>query len=249
MIKRLLLAVTISILNPVVLFAQDSVCISGCVTDFNNNPLDSVLVSIKNKKFEEIYSTKTDIDGRYSMNVAKGNYYCLYAVKPSEYFKTKLEYWTWNVPAFTDLEINPQYDRMEIYGINAFEPQVTPQETYMVYFRPMSLRKVLKLSDLKNRKGFEEKAIANSDTIDIAPKIITPEELTVCMNGHKTEVLNVSRMPVYGRGSYYYGYVIQIKKPEKNSSMVPKYDYITITLLSKETHEQGRGDCFIKRIE
>jgi len=51
------------------------------------------------------------------------------------------------------MEINPQYDRMEIYGINVFEPQVTPQETYMLYFRPMSLAKTLAIVDRQKVDG------------------------------------------------------------------------------------------------
>ncbi len=96
--------------------------ISGQVTDFNNNPIDSVSIHLKDRNFRNLYSTLTDKNG-----------------------KTKLEYWTWNVPVYKNLEINPQYDKIEIYGINVFEPQVTPQNTYIIYFRPMSLSKSLKI--------------------------------------------------------------------------------------------------------
>ena len=141
-------------------FTQETVRIYGRVTDFNDNPIDSVTVRVKNKKFENLYETITDSKGYFSMNVLKDAYSSIYAIKLVDYGKTKLEYWAWNIPAFNDLEINPKYERMEIYGVNAFEPQVGPFETYMVYFRPMSLTKSLELQGKGSKKELEKKAIA-----------------------------------------------------------------------------------------
>jgi hypothetical protein len=117
-------ALILSIFITCTLSAQEKATLSGRVTDFEGNPIDSVSVRLKNKQFENVYETLSDINGRFSLQVEKGNYYCLYAIKLSDYRKTKLEYWTWNVPIFEDIEINPQYNNMEIYGINVFEPQV-----------------------------------------------------------------------------------------------------------------------------
>ena len=160
-----------------ILHGQDKVRIYGQVTDLNNQPVDSASVwlkqnidslSIENKGkiFENSYETFTDSNGFFSMEIEPGTYYCLYAIYENDYGKTKLEYWAWNLPIYKDLEINPRYDRMEIYGINGFEPQRGPFNTYMIYFRPMSLTKALSLS--KESK---------SDTIDIAPENISVEEL------------------------------------------------------------------------
>lgn len=102
--------------------AQETVRIYGKVTDFNSIPIDSVSVRLKNDKFENLYETLTDKNGYFSMNVPKGDYFCLYAIKLADYGKTKLEYWAWNVPLYKDMKINPQYDRMEIYGVTVFEP-------------------------------------------------------------------------------------------------------------------------------
>ena len=146
-------------------FAQDTVILYGKVTDKFNQPVDSASVWLKNRVdnistknkpalFENAYETLTDKHGNFSIEVEKGTYYCLYAIKESDYGKTKLEYWAWNLPIYDDLEINPQYDRMEIYGINASEPQTGPFETYQIYFRPMSLTKALQLpkGKLKNHR-------------------------------------------------------------------------------------------------
>lgn len=165
----------------------------------------------------------------------------------SDYGKTKLEYWAWNIPAYDDLEINPQYDRMEIYGINAFEPQVSPWGTYMIYFRPMSLTKSLIFQGNENKKDKERKANENHDTIKIAPVTINNDELEISINGLRGEVVNITKVLEYARGSYLYGYVVQVKKPQQVAEMKVKYDKITILLNSKETGEIGKGEYFIKK--
>ena len=236
------------------LIGQNTVKLYGKVTDFNNQPVDSasvwlktkingISINDKRKLFDNAYETLTDKNGNFSIEVEKGTYYCLYAIKESDYGKTKLEYWAWNLPIYSDLEINPQYDRLEVYGINAFEPQTGPFETYQVFFRPMSLTKALKLP----------KKIV-SDVIDIAPKVIKEEDLKVQVNGIDVKILSLNRVKEYSRKKYMYGYFIQILKPKVNEigvslSEIPYgYDKISITLNSKETNEKGKGEYFIKKI-
>ncbi|MDP4240741.1 MAG: carboxypeptidase-like regulatory domain-containing protein [Bacteroidota bacterium] len=231
------------------LSAQDLIKLSGRVTDFNSMPLDSVSVQLKNDKFATLYETLSDKDGYYSMNVSKGQYFCLIAIKLSDYGRTKLEYWTWNIPLYKDLNINPQYERMEIYGLNVFEPKVAPYDTYMIYFRPMSLTKALKLRPKENNKNFEQKATTNHDTIDYAPKNITPEEINIQMNGRESNVLTINKLVEYGRGGYMYGYLVQFLKPKVETSTLEKYDKISITLHSKETNETGKGEVFVQKKE
>jgi len=223
--------------------AQDSAKLYGRVTDFAGNPIDSVSIRLKNKQFENIYETLTDFDGKFSLLVKIDTYYCLYAIKLSDYRKTKLEYWAWNVPIFSDLEINPQYNNMEIYGINAFEPQVSPHETYRIYFRPMSLK-----------KGNVNK-IEKGDTINMAPETITPDELDIKINGADAEIVGINKTTEYARGSFFYCYDIQVLEPNytletiKDTERVKGFDKISIILKSKETGEIGKGEMFLNRIE
>ncbi|MEA5005721.1 MAG: carboxypeptidase-like regulatory domain-containing protein [Rikenellaceae bacterium] len=225
------------------LLGQECVRIHGQVTDFNGNPIDSVSIRLKNKAFTNLYETLSDKDGKFSMVVKKGNYYCLYAIKLSDYKKTKLEYWAWNVPVYKDLEINPQYNNMEIYGINAFEMQVTPQESYRIYFRPMSLKKA------------GHNPIKVGDTVNIAPEAISPEELSVLVNGIKAKIVTINKVTEYARGIYLYGYEVQIIKPSntpaiiKETERIAGFDKITIVLDAKETGEIGKGEAFISLIE
>jgi len=236
------------------LTSQNKVRLYGKVTDFNNNPVDSASVWLKNKingiaiknkrkLFDNAYETLTDKNGNFSIEVEKGTYYCLYAIKESDYGKTKLEYWAWNLPIYDDLEINPQYDRLEVYGMNAFEPQTGPFETYQVFFRPMSLTKALKLP----------KKIT-SEIIDIAPRVIIEEDLKVQINGVDVKIVSLNRVKEYSRKKYMYGYFLQVLKPKTNAINIPKtemakgYDKISITLHSKETNEKGKGEYFVKKI-
>jgi hypothetical protein len=236
-------------LSSMSLYAQDSIRIYGHVTDFKDNPIDSVTVRLKDKNFKNLYETITDKHGYFSLTVLKNTYYCIYAIKLSDYGKTKLEYWAWNIPAYKDLEINPKYERMEIYGMNAFEPQVSPHETYMVNFRPMSLTKSLEFQGKSNKKEIEQKAIAGKNTIDIAPNIISKDELSVFVNDFKSEVVGINKITEYARGAYMYGYLIQIRKPVDIEKVDLDYDKISIVLHSKETDEYGLGECFVKRLK
>lgn len=235
---KILKSVLLLFLSCLIANAQQNVKISGCVTDFNGKPLDSVTVFVKNKKFENLYKAITGKDGKYSIKVRKGNYYCLYAIKLSDYKKTKLEYWCWNVPAVKNLEINPQYNNMEVYGIHAFEPPVTPQETYRIYFRPMSLKKGNNLS------------IKMGDTINMAPESIIKEELNIKINDEEAKIVSINKVVEYARSNFMYAYEVQILKPKSQSMRaISGYDKISIILDSKETGEIGKGEGFVKLFE
>lgn len=234
---------------------RDTFIISGRVTDFSGQPIDSATIRLKDRTFKDVYETLTDKNGKYSIEVKKGIYYCLYAIKLSEYRVNRLEYWTWNVPVFKDIVINPQYDRIEIYGINVFEPQVTPQETYMIYFRPMSLFKTLQITSLQkvDIKDFQkakktEKLIESTDKlINISPENISPEELTIELNGVKSNIVGINKITEYARGVFMHGYIVQILKPKSSESKHSEYDFISITLHSKETGESGKAEAFVKK--
>jgi len=229
--------------------------ISGKVTDFNGNAIDSATVKLMDEKFETLYETISDKEGNYSLMVKEGNYYCLYAIKLPDYRVSKLEYWNWNVPVHQNMTINPQYDKMEIYGVNVFEPQVTPQETYMIYFRPMSLRKSLQLvSDqhiekklFKEAKRTEELLDNSNKLINISPDSIKMDELKIEINGIKSEIVSINKISEYARGFQMYSFCVQVLKPKQNNELKSEYDLISITLNSVETGEIGKGETFVKR--
>ena len=54
-------------------YATDTVKISGTVTDYNGNPVDSCTVLIYNPDFTEAYETASDAQGHYSLDsIPKG---------------------------------------------------------------------------------------------------------------------------------------------------------------------------------
>jgi len=232
---------------------REKFVIKGRVTDFNGKPIDSVTIRLKNRAFENVYETLSDSNGNYSLEVNKGNYYCLYAIKLSEYRVNRLEYWAWNVPVYEDMVINPQYDRMEIYGISVFEPQVTPQETYMLYFRPMSLQKTLEIvskqevdsKEFQKTKQAEDLLRKTNKIINMSPDTITANELKIEINGVTAEIVGINKITEYARGILMYGYNVQVLKPNNNGQLELKYDKISITLNSSETGEIGKGETFV----
>lgn len=119
----------------------------------------------------------------------------------------------------------------------------------MIYFRPMSLTKSLRITNEENKKTFQQKATKNHDTIEIAPKNILPEELTIKLNENEAKILNIQKVLEYARGAYMYSYMIQILKPKEVIANPYDYDKISIILHSKETNEIGKGEIFVKKKE
>lgn len=89
-------------------YAADIVRISGKVTDYNGNPIDSCTVLIYNPDFSEAYETASDSQGYYCLDsIPKGRYAAIAAMRINEYPRLqqvshddmKLEFWAWNVIA------------------------------------------------------------------------------------------------------------------------------------------------------
>jgi hypothetical protein len=220
----------------------DRVRIYGKATDFKGVPLEGVVVHVKNEQFDNLYSTHSGKDGRYELMVKRGVYFCLYAIREGDYRKSGLEYWAWNVPALSDLEINPQYEKLELYALNAFKPQVTPHETFMLYFRPMSLTRFLAKYGLNTTPDPKP-----GELVDIAPPNLEAKDLDVRVNGERMRIVSVARMKEYARGTYLYGFVVQgVATPGTNGPM-PGYDRITVTARDPETGDTGKADYFYRR--
>ncbi|NPA36406.1 MAG: carboxypeptidase regulatory-like domain-containing protein [Chlorobi bacterium] len=214
----------------------------GIVTDFDGNPIDSASVKIKDRNFNNLYETVTDKKGRYYIKVKKDIYPSVFVIREDEYAKTKLEYWAWNVPVLNNLELNCRYGKIEIYGVNVFEPKVNPYDTYRIYFRPMSLGKYLTTSEIK--KG---------DTIAIAPRLIK-NDITVTINGIETGIKTLDRVLEYSSaGNYIFAYEMQVLKPDSTaisaSQKTTGFDKISVFIHSSETGEKGEADYFYKQNE
>jgi len=214
--------------------AEGPVRISGRVTDFKNQAIEGASVELKNTHFETVAKAVSGKDGSYSLTAPRGNYIALAAVK--DYQVKSLEYWAWNVPAFGNLEINPRFDRLEVYAINAWRPQGA-YPSYQVYFRPMSLTRVTK--KITEAGGMEN--LGKLPLLDIAPDL-SVKDIVVTIDGEVVKVLGVNKVrEAAGPKQDLIGYVIQTDLPGKKTA--GEYSVITITLTDSETGEMGEG-CF-----
>jgi len=209
--------------------------ISGRVTDFANRPMAGASVELKDARFQNVAETTAANDGSYALTVPKGNYMALAAVK--DYQTQFLEYWAWNVPANEDLEINPRFDRLEVYAVNAWRPQ-GGYPSYQVYFRPMSLTRVTKkVVAAGGLDGFNKLPL-----LDIAPEL-GPGDITVTIDGQTVSILRVNKvLEAVGPNQDMVGYVIQTELPKRKPAK--SYRFITITLTDRETGEKGEAGLF-----
>jgi hypothetical protein len=214
---------------------KQRVKIYGRVTNFKAQAIEGATVELKDAQFSNVATTNSGPDGRYSLVVPRGLYMALAAVK--DYQVRSLEYWAWNVPADRDVEINPRFDRLEVYGINAWRPQGA-YPSYQIYFRPMSLsavvKKVTEAGGLENFRGLP--------VMDIAPAL-DKNDITVVIDGQNVNVLELNKVrEAAGVHQYMFGYLIQVALPEKKTQR--EYSVITITLTDPVTGEKGEGCLF-----
>lgn len=217
--------------------APATVKVSGRVTDFEGRPIEGAVIELKNSRFDNVAEGVSDKDGRYSLTAPKGTYMALAAVK--DYRVKSLEYWAWTVPADRDLEINPRFDRLEVYGINAWRPQ-GGYASYQIYFRPMSLTRTVK--KVTEAGGMEN--LGKLPVIDIAPELAA-DDIQVTIDGQPVKVLQVIKVrEASGPGQYLFGYLIQVPLPERKPTT--EYFPITITLTDRATGEKGEGCLFFR---
>jgi len=223
--------------------AQDSetaekVTISGHVSDFKGQPIEGAAVYLKDERFHDAATAVSDKAGFYSLTAPMGHYMALVAVK--DYQAKYLEYWAWNVPAFNDLEINPRFDRIEVYAVNAWRPQGA-YPSCQIYFRPMSLSLVMK--KIAEAGGMEK--LSTLPVIDIAPKL-GKDDIEATIDGQRVEILEVNQVrEATGKDQYMVGYLIQVTLPEKRADK--EYSIITITVTDPSTGEKGEGCVFVMK--
>lgn len=174
--------------------------------------LSAVSVEIKNERFETIYRTLSDENGRFELRVPDGSYPFLTAVR--DYGGQYLEYWAQNVPAHGELELHIRIDTLEVYGLHAFIVKGAAN-ALSIYFRPMSLEKF------------------KAGEADIAP-VLRESDITVAVNGRECRVyvVNLVREYIGEEGRYLSACLIQSSIPEG----VQEWERIDITICDPEKH-------------
>ncbi|MDR1347786.1 MAG: carboxypeptidase-like regulatory domain-containing protein [Prevotellaceae bacterium] len=239
---KLFLAFTLSIFLCDMCYSQNSITISGRVTDFDGTAIDSSIVEILHADFTSAYETYTDKDGYYSINnVKKGKYLAIYAMRPKEYPRAnavpddemRLEFWAWNVIADTDLVINPRYHRLELYGTNVFRVE-GGYNSAMIYVRPMSVGKLLSYTkDIYLNKSKSE----HEADISVAPEHFKAK---VFMDEQELPISSIQPVEEY-EGSdklSMTGYLIQADLPQRK----PEKQYCVFRIEAENTEYGEKGE-------
>lgn len=227
------------------IFAQDSIKISGQVTDYDGNAIDSCYVALFYDNFTEAYAAYTDKQGFYSLdNVKKGKYMAMYVLRLKEYPRhnkvsdddKRLEFWAWNVIADRDLVINPKYHRLELYGTNAFKIEGGYHGLF-IYTRPMSTGKLLKYSkEIVTNKSVAEK---------VADITVKPEHFKarVFIDDKEIKINSIQPVSEYvgSESSPVRGFIIQTDLPKER----PSKPYLTIRVVGENTEEGEKGENII----
>ena len=165
----------------------------GTVTEPAGLPYEGASVEIKGKDFHTLFHALTDAQGHYEINLPDGTYPFVIAVK--DYAEKNLEYWAHDLTITGRTELNPRFDSLEVYGLNAFRVRGGYPSLHL-YFRPMSL----------------ERFRAGAD--DIAPDICG---MQVRIDGEAVDILQVNKVAEYVGEGALTAYLLQVALPENAS--------------------------------
>ncbi|MGN0312632.1 MAG: carboxypeptidase-like regulatory domain-containing protein, partial [Lachnospiraceae bacterium] len=166
--------------------------IEGYVTDKNKAPIANALIEVKGENFVTLFSTESNEDGYYILDIPTGKYSFLTAVK--DYGVNFLEYWCQNISLQTDMSLDLSFDKLEIYGLHVFSVKGAGN-SLMAYFRPMSLPKF--------QQGMQ----------DIAPDDIV---IKVSIDNQEMSVINTNLVKEFAGDCELSAYLIQVETSESN---------------------------------
>lgn len=202
--------------------SPEMVVISGRVTGFDGQPIDSVTVGWLNPAFNGQYYATTDAEGRYTARIPKGRYAYAGGINMSEYPNAgstlpaadqRLEYWAWNFIADRDTTFDFRYHRLEVYGVNAFQVQGA-MPGYTVYFRPMSLTR----AQIAEQKfpGWQRDTTFRGN-VALAPPIDSAR-IEVAINGEPVRIKLAQEVKEYfGEGVWTGAYLLFVERPKANT--------------------------------
>ncbi|HTY38204.1 MAG TPA: carboxypeptidase-like regulatory domain-containing protein [Bacteroidota bacterium] len=212
---------------------KNPMVISGYVRDFDDHPLDSANVLLQDRTFNPVAQTVTDSTGHYVIRAEKRDYMALLAIRMSDYAKSRLEYWAWNIPPADTLMINPRYHRLEVYGLNAFAVQGSGSRSVFIYFRPMSLTRQAKWLALHDTAGTQLSAVCSA---------LAPKDISVTIDGRVSKILDLDEVKETTKTGFMRGYLIQCALPESRPTGGPSRIVLTVT--DPENSDKGEGLLF-----
>lgn len=248
---------------PTMILAQetsDSVTISGFISDYNNNAINNCSVMFMNSNFDVLFETKSNNNGVYQIRIPKGKYKSMGAINMDTYPHTmkagtnnedlRLEFWGWNFIADKDTILNIKYDRMEAYGLHAFQiPGGMP--TYQIYVRPMSLTRYLTNKDIKSQQHKQDLSniiqtvSSKSATCDNLAPTIDKVNIKVWIDGEKVPILMKQQIKeYYEENEFGIAYYLTVDHPQHKKSS--PYHIFKVELKDMENGDQGEAIYFLE---
>lgn len=222
---------------------QETVTITGRVTDFEGHPIDSCSIWWKAPSFENVMEVFTNKEGYYTARVPKGKYQSVAAIHMPSYASVamqegkldeedyRLEFWAWDFVADRDTTLDIRYHRMEAYGLRAFRiPGATP--AYQIYVRPISLKRTLAWMKLDAKERGKE--------CQWAPH---PEHLSIkiWIDGEEVPVLMKQEIKEYLKtDEYCNAYLLTVDIPKQSREDLP-YLTFKVELTDMENGDRGEG--------
>jgi hypothetical protein len=185
------------------------------------------------RSFQPVAQALSDSSGHYILRVEKNTYHALMAIKMSDYGKSRLEYWAWQIPAAESLFVNPRYHRLEVYGVNAFSVQGSGSRSVFVYFRPMGLTRHKMWESLHDTAGAQMRMIGPA---------LTTKDINVTIDGQPSTILCLTELNEKAKVGSMRAYLMQCALPEtKKSNYVSRID---VTAVDPENHDTGEALLF-----
>ncbi len=203
---------------------MEKIIVRGRLTDFNGSPLKEGEVLFNDDNFKAIFSTKTDSEGQFEVEIEQRTYPSVFICK--DYKIKHLEFWHWNFNPRKDDFLEVKIDGLELYGIKAWETNPT-YPGIIIFFRPMSLKKYKELGEL------------NKNTpILIAPNLGI-EDLRIAVDGKLAKIIGLNKVKEHiSAEQYMEAYLAHISI----EGMAPNLKRITIICKDPETLEQGMAN-------
>lgn len=209
-------------LLPLFAFASPATTtVRGRISNFQGETLPAAVIEFKDDNFKTLYSTVTDENGEFKIEVETRKYKAIYAVK--DYAVNYLEFWYWDYWPNANQSLAIQIDGLEVYGMKAWSAKPT-YPGVLAYFRPMSLKRWIAAGKPKTPAA-------------IAPDL-SPKDIEAFINGKKVDVWNVNKVKevVDGDGGYLDAYLINVSDPDSNG-----HQTLCLRLKDSQTAEQGMG--------
>ncbi len=240
---------------------EDSVTIKGGVSDYEGKLIENCSVMFQNSNFDTLFETKTDKNGKYQICLPKGKYSNMGAIDMDTYPHTmrpgmknedlRLEFWGWNFIADRDTTLNIRYDRMEVYGLHAFQiPGGVP--AYQIYVRPMSLTRFLAEKGIENAQHKEDlSGVTQASSVEIAKcdnlaPAIDKAGIKVWIDGEEVPVLMKQQIKEYYEATEYgIAYYLTVGIPQKRTSL--PYQIVKVELTDLENGDRGEAVYYLEK--